>query len=207
MVSAMLARQADARLLREEGDEQQEPETWGAWLIRNKKWILTGVGVAAVGGLLYYNRDSIGELVKGEALKHPDLIATAAKAAGSKNVAKLAGDMLVKRLEQAANSSIESLEPGEHFTDVGKALVKILPGGGLVTGAGELLQMANDNQQVLATTLEVGERLGAGYVLEVVTEIAKERGGEIVVHGINAATRPLIESAGFAYDHIGSPWW
>ncbi|HEY4277393.1 MAG TPA: hypothetical protein VGM91_04175 [Conexibacter sp.] len=128
---------------------------------------VAGVGFASllgltalVGGLVYANRDAIGNAIMGEAIKHPQLLATGAKVLGPGQVANYAGDALVEGLENAANTPIDALSPTEHLADAGKALIKVLPGGGLLTGAGELAKMAGNNQEILATVYEVAKDLG-----------------------------------------------
>lgn len=200
-------------LLREDDDDlvEQEPEGWGEWALRQAKnpWVWAGVGLGiGVAGLVYYNRDSITKAVTGEALKHPDLLAKGAEFMGPEWVADKAGNYISNTLkEMAESSSISTLSPTEHLLDVKDALMKTIPGGGMVNMGLKVAQQVADNQQLVSTGLEVARQLGPGFVGEVIKTVAVNHGGDIVLSGVQIATEPMFESAGWVYNKIGSNHW
>jgi hypothetical protein len=205
-------RQPGPMLLRDDGDvDEQEPEGWGAWALRQSRnpWVWAGIGLGVgIAGLVYYNQDAIGDAIKGEALKHPELLTTGAKILGPDRVADMAGSYISSSLkEMAEQSSISSLSVSDHLSDVGDALVKVVPGGGLVNMGIKVAQGVADNEQLLRTGLEVAQRLGPEFVLDVVKKVAVDHGGDIALSTIEIATKPMYESAGWVYSHIGSNHW
>ena len=199
-------------LLMRNGDgDGQQPEGWGAWALRQAKnpWVWAGIGLGCtVAGLVYLNSDKISEAVTKEAIKHPSLLSSGAKLMGKDYVADKVGTYLVKSLgEMAKESSIANLTPSGHLTDVVDSLARTIPGGGLANMGLKMAQKVSENQELVSTGLQVAKELGPEFVLDVVKKVAVDHGGDMALHGVEIATKPLYESAFWAYSKVGSNYW
>jgi hypothetical protein len=182
---------------------EAKPESWGEWGWRQAKnpWVWVGVGAAALAAYAVYNHESITEYVTQKAIENPHAVSTAAKIVGPQEVAKFVGPKLVEALKEVGEKSITDLTPTQHLTDALKGVVKAtVPGGSAMTTLYEVGSKVVENQELVKAGLTVGQDLGPGFVLEVAKEIAAEHGGEITLHGIDAMTKPVIESAAFIYN-------